>query len=63
MAPRAYDSRLAFGRIVRTRWLPPEHVTQVDGFPVTTMARTFFDLCAQPRPRGSGTGILTTSAG
>lgn len=48
LAPRAYDSRLAFGRIVRTRWLPPEHVTEIEGFPVTTMARTFFDLCANP---------------
>ena len=26
----------------------PHHVTVVDGFPVTTLARTFFDLCGDP---------------
>jgi hypothetical protein len=30
----------------RTRWLPPWHVTPIDGIPVTTVARTLFDLAA-----------------
>jgi very-short-patch-repair endonuclease len=29
----------------RTTWLPPDHVATVDGLPVTTLARTIFDLC------------------
>jgi very-short-patch-repair endonuclease len=48
--PRARDSRTAIGRLVQNRWMPGEHVTIVDGFPVTTVARTFFDLCANPEP-------------
>ena len=28
--------------------MPADHVTTVDGFPVTSVARTFFDLCAYP---------------
>jgi hypothetical protein len=36
------------GRFVETRWLPPAHTTVVDGLPVTTIARTFFDLCGDP---------------
>jgi very-short-patch-repair endonuclease len=30
----------------RTRWLPPWHITVIDGIRVTTMARTLFDLAA-----------------
>lgn len=45
---RGGDHRTATGRIVETRELPVEHVTEVDGFPVTTLARTFFDLCGDP---------------
>lgn len=29
----------------RTTYLPSHHVTEVDGFPVTTLDRTVFDLC------------------
>jgi very-short-patch-repair endonuclease len=47
---RGRDHRTAVGRIVQTRFLPEEHVTWVDGFPVTTLARTFFDLCGDPDP-------------
>lgn len=36
------------GRCIQTRKLPASHVTEVDGFPVTTIARTFFDLCGDP---------------
>lgn len=34
--------------LIETRLLPPEHVTEVDGLRCTTLARTFFDLCADP---------------
>ena len=50
LTPRSYDHRTAVGRIVRTRSLHSEHVTEIDGFPVTTVARTFFDLCGDPEP-------------
>lgn len=40
----------------RTTWLPPHHLATVDGLPVTTLARTMFDLCglvsAKRRARG-----------
>ena len=45
---RGRDQRTSIGRIVQTRLLPPSHITCVDGFPVTTLARTFFDLCGDP---------------
>jgi hypothetical protein len=47
---RGRDARTSIGRVVRTRLLPPQHVTAIDGFPVTTVARTFFDLCGDPDP-------------
>jgi len=50
LARRADDHRLEIGRLVQTRWLPPEHVTVIDGFAATTAARTFFDLCGDPDP-------------
>jgi hypothetical protein len=33
-----------------TSWLPPEHVTTIDGLPCTTIARTLFDLAGDPKP-------------
>jgi hypothetical protein len=36
------------GRFVESRNLPAHHVTEIDGLPVTTLARTFFDLCGDP---------------
>ena len=45
---RGRDHRTAVGRVVQTRWLPPAHMTVMDGLPVTTIARTFFDLCGDP---------------
>jgi hypothetical protein len=50
VTPRRDDHETCLGRIVQTRCLPPSHVTVVDGFPVTTLARTFFDLCGDPEP-------------
>ena len=48
---RGRDHDTPFGRVIETRWLPPEHVTVVDGLPCTTVARTFFDLCGDPDGR------------
>jgi very-short-patch-repair endonuclease len=50
LGPRGRDHINSVGRYIETRWLPPSHVTMVDGFPVTTIARTFFDLCGDPDP-------------
>lgn len=47
---RQIDARTRIGRIVRTRCLPADHVVTVNGFPVTSIARTFFDLCGDPDP-------------
>lgn len=48
--PRGTDHRTSIGRITATSWLPAEHVTVLDGFPVLTLGRTFFALCADPDP-------------
>jgi very-short-patch-repair endonuclease len=45
---RGRDHDTTLGRVIQTRWLPADHVTTVDGLPVTTPARTFFDLCGDP---------------
>jgi predicted transcriptional regulator of viral defense system len=37
------------GTVHETFWLPSRHVTHVDGLPVTTVARTVFDLAVLPR--------------
>ena len=50
LVERGRDQRTAIGRIMQTRLLPDSQVTLVDGFPVTTLARTFFDLCGDPDP-------------
>lgn len=50
MVPRARDHRLALGRLVQTRSLPAAQVTRVEGFAVTTVARTCFDLAGDPPP-------------
>jgi hypothetical protein len=47
---RGRDARINIGRIVQTRSLPSQHLTAIQGFPVTTVARTFFDLCGDPDP-------------
>jgi hypothetical protein len=48
LARRGRDHETSVGRLVQTRWMPGEHTCEVDGFPVTTLARTFFDLCGDP---------------
>lgn len=45
---RGLDHDVPHTRVMESRWLPPDHVTVVDGLPVTTVARTFFDLCGDP---------------
>ncbi|MGH9117156.1 MAG: DUF559 domain-containing protein [Acidimicrobiales bacterium] len=37
------------GRLHESSWLPPEHVTTIDGLPCTTLARTLFDLAGDPQ--------------
>ncbi len=37
------------GIVHETFWLPPHHVTLLDGLPVTSVARTVFDLAGLPR--------------
>jgi hypothetical protein len=53
MIRRGRDHHTAIGRVLQSGWLPAAHLTEVDGFPVTTPARTFFDLCARPSVRMS----------
>jgi very-short-patch-repair endonuclease len=48
--PHGRDHRLDIATVVESRWLPSAHITEVAGLPVTTLARTFFDLCANPDP-------------
>jgi very-short-patch-repair endonuclease len=48
---RGRDHRTSIGRVVQTRSLPEDHVVVVDGLPVTSLARTFFDLCGDPDHR------------
>lgn len=50
LTSRTRDHRTSVGRLVQTRALPAAHVTAIDGFPVTTSGRTFFDLCGDPDP-------------
>jgi hypothetical protein len=38
-----------FGTIHETFWMPMSHITHIDGLPVTSVARTVFDLAGQPK--------------
>jgi hypothetical protein len=40
--------RVTLGRLHQTLSLPSEHITEIHGFPVTTLARTCFDLAGDP---------------
>jgi len=42
--------QLSLGRLHCNAWLPPSHVQLIDGLPVTTIARTIFDLAGDPAP-------------
>jgi very-short-patch-repair endonuclease len=37
------------GRVHETFWLPEDHIVRIDGLPVTSLARTVFDLAGMPR--------------
>lgn len=54
LVPYGKGTRLARAHVRRTRCLPPEHVTVVDGIPCTSMARTVADMAMllSPRPLG-----------
>lgn len=45
----------------RTLWLPAHHIVHIEGLPVTTLARTVFDLCGlvSPARRRRGLPYLT----
>jgi hypothetical protein len=45
---RGCDHRLTNARLIQTRRLPASHIETVAGFPVTSIARTCFDLCGDP---------------
>lgn len=46
----------------RTTLLPPEHRTVIDGFPVTSLARTLFDLCGLVSPARRLRGLPNLTA-
>lgn len=48
VVPRGRDHRTSIGTLIESGWLPADHVTEVEGLPTTTLARTFFDLCGDP---------------
>jgi hypothetical protein len=39
----------AIGTLHETFWLPDDHIVEIDGLPVTTIARTVFDLAGLPK--------------
>jgi len=45
-----HDHRVTLARLHRSADMPPVHRTAVRGFPVTTVARTCFDLFGDPDP-------------
>jgi hypothetical protein len=51
LLPIGRSQRGTVGRVHLTRLLPPEHRSAVEGIPVTSTARTLFDLAAVDRPR------------
>jgi hypothetical protein len=48
--PELHDHRITLARLHRTADMPASHRTVVAGFPVTTVARTCFDLIGDPEP-------------
>ncbi|HYZ99993.1 MAG TPA: type IV toxin-antitoxin system AbiEi family antitoxin domain-containing protein [Acidimicrobiales bacterium] len=54
LRPRGSNHRVTLGRLRETTLLPAAHVTEVAGFPVTTLARTCFDLAGDPDPELRG---------
>ncbi len=56
---RGWHHDTVLGRLHESSWLPPEHLTTIDGLPCTTIARTLFDLAGDPLPwqRGHERGL------
>jgi very-short-patch-repair endonuclease len=48
---RGGNHRSRLGRLVETSLLDADHVCELEGFPVTTLARTVFDLLGDPEHR------------
>ena len=55
------DHRLDRATGHRSSWVPPHHRTQVDGIPVTTPARTVFDLVGMVSPKRKARGWPTVT--
>jgi very-short-patch-repair endonuclease len=53
-AKELHDHCVTLGRLHRSAYLPPTHRTVVAGFPVTTVARTCFDLFGDSDPQLRG---------
>jgi hypothetical protein len=51
---RGRHHEVTLGRLHETSWLPPEHICEIDGLPVTNVARTLFDLAGDPEPHLRG---------
>ena len=68
--PHHSGRRRPVGRVRETSFLPAHHVSSIDGIPVTSAARTIFDLCGVVRPERADRAVenglaagLTTYAG
>ena len=52
LVPYGLSNRQPVGRLRQTRWLPPEHIVRRPGLPpLTSPARTIFDLAGDPDRR------------
>jgi very-short-patch-repair endonuclease/predicted transcriptional regulator of viral defense system len=51
LVPRLTSHLAQLGRIRESRDLPPHHIVLMDGLPVTSLARTIFDLAGDPEHR------------
>lgn len=55
--PEGLSARRSIARVHRTSLLPPRHVTTLRGIPVTTVARTLFDLARTTGPMRLGRAV------
>lgn len=51
------DHRTEFGSLHQTSWLPTHHVIEIDGWPVTSLPRTLFDLAGISSPSRRRRGL------
>ena len=52
----AHEERMRSCELHVSSWLPPNHRTNIDGFPTTSVARTLFDLAALGTPARASSG-------